>query len=187
MNYKVKKKLTIHLVYPHKPKISNPDIIGFKLLLGLRRENYRVIPYDLYQEIPKSFKPKKNDVLLGHPRWEKNCAFNNLLKKNEWGRIIIIHPFCPTDLSRAIYKAIQYKGRRTVFNIGSGIGVSINELITIIEATTGLTASIDYKPSRTSDVKINILDCSLAKKELLWEPLVGLDEGILKIFNESKK
>lgn len=92
-----------------------------------------------------------------------------------------------TDLSRAIYKAIQYKGRRTVFNIGSGIGVSINELITIIEATTGLTASIDYKPSRTSDVKINILDCSLAKKELLWEPLVGLDEGILKIFNESKK
>jgi len=68
------------------------------LLLGLRRENYRVIPYDLYQEIPKSFKPKKNDVLLGHPRWEKNCAFNNLLKKNEWGRIIIIHPFCPADL-----------------------------------------------------------------------------------------
>lgn len=99
MNKKIQKKLTIHLVYPHKPKISNPDLIGHRLTLLLRKSGYKVIPYDLYQDISKkSFKPENTDILLGHPRWEKNCTFNMLLKKNGWGKIIVIHPFCPADL-----------------------------------------------------------------------------------------
>jgi hypothetical protein len=89
---------TIHLVYPHRPLARTPDAIGFNLAKGLRKRGYKVVPYNLYNSKQLKFKPSNDDVLLGHPRWETNSTFNDLIKLKGWKRIIVIHPFCPADL-----------------------------------------------------------------------------------------
>lgn len=89
---------TIHLVYPHMPLARTPDAIGYNLAKGLRERGYKVILYNLYISKQLKFKPSNNDILLGHPRWESNSTFNNLVKLKGWKRIIVIHPFCPANL-----------------------------------------------------------------------------------------
>jgi glycosyltransferase involved in cell wall biosynthesis len=90
--------LTIHLVYPHGIKARTPDSIGFNLANELRTHGYDVHTYSLYEEILEPFCPTSNDILIGHPRWENNNTFRQLLKKKGWRRIIVLHPFCPLDL-----------------------------------------------------------------------------------------
>ncbi len=90
--------MVIHLVYPHENRISTPHAIGHELVLGLESQGYEVCPYDLYDDIPDDFQPREGDILLGHPRWETESAFDSLLRKNGWKRIYMIHPFCPADL-----------------------------------------------------------------------------------------
>lgn len=94
----MKNFLTIHLVYPHEPKARTPDSIGFNLAKELILYGYDVRSYRLYEELLVPFIPTRNDILIGHPRWENNNTFRQLLKKKGWGRIIVLHPFCPRDL-----------------------------------------------------------------------------------------
>ena len=89
---------TIHLVYPHEQKARTPDAIGFNLAKKLKAYGYKVHSYDLYEKPNDDFTPTKNDILLGHPRWERNNTFNLLSRKKGWGRVIVLHPFCPLDL-----------------------------------------------------------------------------------------
>jgi len=89
---------TIHLVYPHRPLARTPDAIGFNLAKGLRERGYKVLLYNLYNSKQLKFKPSNDDVLLGHPRWETNSTFYDLIKLKGWKRTIVIHPFCPADL-----------------------------------------------------------------------------------------
>lgn len=83
-----------------------------------------------------------------------------------------------SDVADAFARAIEYKGKHSVFNISSGIGVSINELLTQIEQTTHLTVQREYFPGRSFDVPVSVLDNALALKELNWSPKVGLEAGL---------
>jgi glycosyltransferase involved in cell wall biosynthesis len=94
----LKKNLTIHLVYPHRFRARTPDAIGHNLAKGLKAQGFDVVAYGLYEDLILPFSPKSNDVLLGHPRWEANNTFRKLLQLKGWGRIIVLHPFCPLDL-----------------------------------------------------------------------------------------
>lgn len=63
-------------------------------------------------------------------------------------------------------------------NIGSGYGVTLSELISVVERVTERGLSIDHQPARPSDVGHIVLDCSLAGKCLAWSPRTGLEDGI---------
>ena len=84
-----------------------------------------------------------------------------------------------SDLMNAIEKSLQYSGSVEIFNIGSGKGYSINEIIRIIERVLkDREVKVQYTAARDNDVKINILDNTLARTELKWEPQVSVEEGI---------
>jgi len=87
------------------------------------------------------------------------------------------------DLADAISKSITYSGDHSIFNIGSGIGASLNDLIKIINSLLGKSIQPTYKVKRQIDVANNILDIRLAHKELHWSPTTNLQEGIKKLFN----
>lgn len=82
------------------------------------------------------------------------------------------------DLVLALEKLLFYKGPERIFNVGSGKGTSINQLIGNIEFLLNKKAKINYFPERPNDVKSNILDISLMKKVLDWRPKVALHEGL---------
>ena len=73
-----------------------------------------------------------------------------------------------------------------VFNIGSGEGISLKELIDIISNALEIEPVIEYLPEREFDVKYNVLDISNAKKYLGYNPNADEKEEI-KHYVKSKK
>lgn len=65
-----------------------------------------------------------------------------------------------------------------LYNCGLGKKVSIKELVHKIVAASGKKLAIEHDLSQPTIKTSLFLDCSLAKKELGWEPKVTLDEGI---------
>jgi len=72
------------------------------------------------------------------------------------------------DVAEAMIKAALYEGRESIFNVGSGIGRSIKDVVSSLEQVLGIEAKIEHLPERPFDVKISVLDCSLAERELDW-------------------
>lgn len=62
--------------------------------------------------------------------------------------------------------AVNYKGAKSVFNISSGVGNSLNEMITLLEKVLGRPVIRHYLPGRPFDVPVSVLDNSLARQEL---------------------
>ena len=55
-----------------------------------------------------------------------------------------------------------------------------NQLIGILEEVLGREVARQYRPGRAFDVPVSILDNSLARRELGWEPRVSLREGMAR-------
>ena len=87
------------------------------------------------------------------------------------------------DIARAFLQATDYQGELKVFNIGSGHGNSLNDIIGAIENILQVPLQVKYLPGRPFDVPINVLDITRAKLHLNWEPKVRLEEGILSAFD----
>lgn len=83
-----------------------------------------------------------------------------------------------SDVADAFACALRYQGARQVFNIGSGVGVSLNELVATIEAVIGRPVERRYLSGRSFDVPVSILDNSLARAELDWVPQIPMEEGL---------
>ena len=67
-----------------------------------------------------------------------------------------------------------------VFNVGSGVLTSINEIINTIEEVSNLKLKLNNLPQRNFDVQSISLDCLYAKTKFDWTPRCGLNEGILE-------
>jgi UDP-glucose 4-epimerase len=63
-------------------------------------------------------------------------------------------------------------------NIGSGVGLSLNEIIQQIRDVQDTNISVQYFPGRAFDVPKNFLDISRAKEILNWSPKTDLSDGI---------
>jgi UDP-glucose 4-epimerase len=84
------------------------------------------------------------------------------------------------DVVQAFASALTYSGTQSVFNISSGVGTSLNELIALLEKLLGRPIERRYFPGRTIDVPVNVLDNDLARRELGWEPRISLYAGLEK-------
>jgi len=81
------------------------------------------------------------------------------------------------DLIEAHVKALNFLklGRHQIFNLGSGIGYSVREVIQAANTARGSTiASID-SPRREGDPAVLIADISKAKADLDWQPTRDMD------------
>ena len=84
------------------------------------------------------------------------------------------------DVADALVRCIDYRGPHKVFNIGSGTGMDLNEIIRQIENVLGQPVARVYKPARRFDVPSNVLDVSLAATELGWSPRTSFSEGLTR-------
>lgn len=86
--------------------------------------------------------------------------------------------FYISDLVSATMAVIERELPSKIYNIGSGIPCSLNELLSVMQTVTGLTPKIQYTPARKLDVPVNYLNISHAEKELGWSPKISLAQGI---------
>lgn len=85
-----------------------------------------------------------------------------------------------SDVAEAFCKALQYTGSERLFNVGSGHGISLNELIGTLEAVLGKSIERRYLPGRPFDVPVNVLCNRMARTELDWAPQVSMEDGIAR-------
>lgn len=84
------------------------------------------------------------------------------------------------DVASAFAKAVTYKGQHTVFNIGSGQGISLNLLLALIEDVLGHQVARQYLAGRLFDIPTSILCNQLAQSELGWTPMISMQDGLNK-------
>ena len=96
-----------------------------------------------------------------------------------WGDGTVIRDYIYIgDVAEAFARAAEYQGEHSVFNIGSGHGTSLNELLAMIERSLGRQIKRRYLEGRPFDVRSNVLDIALAARELKWTPRVSLEQGL---------
>lgn len=99
-----------------------------------------------------------------------------------WGDGSVVRDFLYVgDVAKAAVLLAEYNGQEKIFNIGSGVGHSLNEVIHYIAKLSEKKIKKVYFPGRSQDVPVNILDISKAKNILGWQPEVDLIVGIEKL------
>lgn len=84
------------------------------------------------------------------------------------------------DAAEALVRALDYAGPERVFNVGSGVGRSVNEVIAAVESVTGRRIERRYGARRAFDVPASVLDISRARAELGWVPRTGFEEALAR-------
>lgn len=87
------------------------------------------------------------------------------------------------DAIKAIINVANYGGIERIFNVGSGEGTSISEVLEEIEKTLSKRLKINYKPARKVDIPINYLNVSKYENEFGKIKFTSLSEGIKRTTN----
>ena len=82
------------------------------------------------------------------------------------------------DVANAFAHALVYDGAYSVFNISSGVGTSLNDLIVLLERVLGRGIERNFHPGRAFDMPASVLSNNLAQRELQWAPQVSLEAGV---------
>ena len=100
-----------------------------------------------------------------------------------WGDGTIVRDYIHVqDIANALAKAATYKEFMSIFNIGSGRGYSLKELVKIVTTVTGKSMQVNYETGRAFDVPTNVLDISHAKAHLNWFPKIEISAGIKRMY-----
>ena len=78
------------------------------------------------------------------------------------------------------------RGGGLLFNIGTGVEVSVNELYTSMAKAAGVTDAAVLAPARTGELNRIALDAGKAKIHLGWEPWTELDAGTLAVIEWTR-
>lgn len=96
-----------------------------------------------------------------------------------WGDGTVVRDFLHVaDATEAVMRVLDYHGEERLFNVGSGTGHSLNEVLATIGRVTGRSLRIERGPARSFDVPSNVLCIERASRELDWQPRILLEEGI---------
>ncbi len=82
------------------------------------------------------------------------------------------------DAIEAFILAMRHDGNTRLFNVGSGTGHSLLQILGVIADTAGVEIDVEFKPARQVDVPANVLDIGLIRSELGWVPKTDLAAGI---------
>lgn len=84
------------------------------------------------------------------------------------------------DVARANLMAAEKCSGFHVYNVGSGEGIWMYDLVKVLEKVIGKKLEIQQMGQRAGDPTVTVGDISKIKKELGWRPQVNLEEGLKK-------
>ena len=89
------------------------------------------------------------------------------------------------DVARANLLALT--GADGIFNIGTGVGTTVNQVYEGLRAATGYQGPVHYGPPKAGEVYRIYLDVRKAATELGWTPRVSLSEGFRLTVDSFRK
>jgi UDP-glucose 4-epimerase len=97
-----------------------------------------------------------------------------------WGTGEVVRDFIfIDDVVDAIIAAAGYNGPHQVFNVGSGVGRTILQIVEDIRLILDCRhIEIVYRPARPVDVPVNVLDTTLIREQIGWAPRIDWVDGL---------
>ncbi|TDE13135.1 NAD-dependent epimerase/dehydratase family protein [Dyadobacter psychrotolerans] len=96
-----------------------------------------------------------------------------------WGNGEVIRDYIYiNDVTSALIKAIKIETPELVYNLGSGVGTSINHILDFIKEQVNPSVKINYLESRDFDVPENVLDITLLLKRFELKNQINLETGL---------
>jgi UDP-glucose 4-epimerase len=77
-------------------------------------------------------------------------------------------------------------GAEPVFNIGSGVGVSLNGIVETLSEHLGVRPRVHYQEGRPFDVPVSVLDITLARQRLGWSPTLSFSQGCERMIRDLR-
>jgi len=84
------------------------------------------------------------------------------------------------DFVDLILKIKDYNSKCDIFNVGSGVSYSFEDIINKIEKITSRKINVDYSENKESFINEITVDISKIKDKIGWQPKVSFDEGLRK-------
>ncbi|MGH6837292.1 MAG: NAD-dependent epimerase/dehydratase family protein [Methylocella sp.] len=91
------------------------------------------------------------------------------------------------DAVEALVRAGHAEKSSAVFNIGSGDGRSLNDIVAVLQKLLAKEILIEREPGRPFDVPVSVLDPAKARAELGWSARVSFEEGVARTLASMAK
>jgi len=82
-----------------------------------------------------------------------------------------------SDAVECIKRALE-RGRRTAYNVGTGVGTTVNAIFSDLASLIGYDRRPEHAARRSGDLRRITLDPSKAAAELGWRPRTPFVEGL---------
>jgi len=94
-----------------------------------------------------------------------------------WGDGSVVRDYIYVDDVVSALLAAGARRESGTYNIGSGAGHTLEEVLRVVCEQTDLIGHVRYMPERAFDVHRIYLDISRAQEELAWSPMFSLEQG----------
>lgn len=101
-----------------------------------------------------------------------------------WGDGSVVRDYIYiSDVVDVLVKSLTENIDEKCFNLSSGKGISINELLEKIKSVVKKELIVNYTSARKEDVPVNILDNELVTSRFGIKPVVDIEEGLKRTAN----
>jgi GDP-L-fucose synthase len=169
-------------------------ISGVKLIEALRKEYNRdyvsLMPTNLYGP-NDNFDLKSSHVLPAMIRKFHEAKMNGNTTVELWGTGSPMREFLHVDdLSQAVLFALENRLEEHLYNVGTGMDLTINELAELIQSTVGHQGEIVWDRTKPDGTPRKLMDNSKIQTQG-WNSSIELEYGISKTYiwfldNQSK-
>lgn len=144
--------------------------------------------YDMDYRIIRLANPYSEEIHHGKKQGIIPIIIDNIVNNQPitiWGDKQIRDYIHIDDAIDGISAILNYTGSERIFNLGTGVGYTVNDIIDLAEKKLKKTAQVQYQSARKCDVKNNILDISLIQQETSWSPKITLEQGIDRVIKNK--
>lgn len=89
------------------------------------------------------------------------------------------------DFVEAVFRLVLHPTAVGVFNLGSGRGISLRELIDLVGKVVGRPIRVEEGPARDEDVRKIVLDISRLRQAVMWQPAVTMEDGLVRTWLQT--
>jgi GDP-L-fucose synthase len=164
---------------------ATAKISGVKLIEALRKQYVRdyvsLMPTNLYGP-GDNFDLETSHVLPAMIRKFHESKENNHAKVTLWGSGSPMREFLHVnDLASAVLFALENKLNKHLYNVGSGIDLSIKDLAEMIQNIVKHKGEIIWDKSKPDGTPRKLMDSS-NMYSIGWEPKTDLKKGIFEVY-----
>ena len=87
------------------------------------------------------------------------------------------------DCARANLLALKTENTNTIFNLGYGVGTTINEVYENLRDITDYQLTAEHGPPKAGETRRIFLEANKAGQFLDWKPTIGLNAGLRETVN----